>query len=539
MSVDLLLWGGPSPDMHWAHGRVHALPRDVVWAGAAVDALLGPTTADRWLLWDPALGPPPAPLPEAGRDDVLHAGLLLGTGGLPEDLDLVQPTWWFGTDPPADRRATSWRLSLRACLVRVDVVRALGGLDPGFQSLDAAGLDMGWRYLARGAMVAHEPSLLAGRRPPAARPALPRHDCHLFLLRHYPRKWARYAAVRRALAGRPWAELRAFRAARGAVPAPTGGVYIRPADAARMGGRVTVVLPTLGRPELVADVLDDLRSQTVAPEAVICVDQNPAGHGDGPYDRFGDLPLQVIRQAGQGQWLARNAAIERATGDYLLFLDDDSRIGPDFVEQHLRALSTYGADVSAGASLSVVGAPVPENYGFFRAADQFDSGNALVRREVLERVGAFDRRYDRMRSGDADFGTRVYLAGGLLVHNPAASRVHLKAATGGLRTFGSWDSYRQRGLFTPRPLPSVVYYSRRFFSPRQAREALLIGLAQSVVPYHLKRRADRAQWARAVAVEAVALPISAVRVARSLRAARRMLAGGPQIPPVPTRQVAP
>ncbi|HVM03278.1 MAG TPA: glycosyltransferase [Acidimicrobiales bacterium] len=292
-----------------------------------------------------------------------------------------------------------------------------------------------------------------------------------------------------------------------------------------------MIVPTLGRPTLVAAVLDDLRRQTVRPSAVIVVDQNGEGDG-GPYDGFADLPLTVIRQSDTGQWLARNAALQAAQDDLLLFLDDDSRIGLDFVERHLEGLASYRADISAGASLSVVGAPVPESYAFFRAADQFDSGNALVRRQVLARVGGFDRQYDRMRGGDADFGTRVYLTGGLAVHNPRAARSHLKAAEGGLRSFGSWDSFRQLGHLSPKPLPSVVYYLRRWFSPRQVREALLIGLVQAAVPYHLKRRASPRQWAGFLASEAVRLPLTAVRVARSLRAARRMLAAGPHIPAV-------
>ncbi len=484
------------------------------------------------------MGPAPADIIPAlieDRADVLHGGLLLGMHGLPAELDLVQPQWWFAVDAPADIQAMSWRASLRACLVRADVVRRLGGLDAGFETMAGAGLDFGWRCLARGAIVLHEPRLVPAGRP-LATVALPRPDRFLLLRRHCPDKWTRYVAARRCFAGHPRAEIRAYcHAVRIATatppPATPAAVYERPGAPVTITDppRVSVILPTLGRPEMVAQVLDDLRHQTVPPCEVVLVDQNN-GPPEERYAGFADLPLEVIHQDATGQWLARNAAVERARGELLLFLDDDSRIGPDFVERHLEALAFYRADVSAGASLSAVGAPVPENYGFFRAADQFDSGNALVRREVLARVGAFDHHYDRMRGGDADFGTRVYLAGGLLVHNPSAARSHLKAAAGGLRSFGSWDSYRQRGIITPKPTPSVVYYSLRYFSARQTREGLLIGLAQSAVPYHLKRRASRRQWARFLAVELLRLPLTAVRVTRSVRSARRMLAEGPRMP---------
>lgn len=540
--VDLLLWDGGDPDhrpFRWPWGEVRRAPSR---PGAALAA----AGAAGWvLLWHPRLGAPPAdqiPALVGDRADVLHAGLLLGMRGLPPEIDFVQPQWWFAIDPPADRQAMSWRVSLDACLLRAEVVHQLGGLDPGFQTMAGAGLDFGWRCLARGAIVVHEPRLLP-RRPPATAVDLPRRDRYLLIARHYPRRWARYVAARRALSGRPVAGIGTYRQAAAVAasvppPAPPTAVYQRPEasvdDPPRHHDhhRVSVILPTLGRPGLVAQVLDDLRRQTVAPWEVLVVDQN-GGQPAQPYARFPDLPLRVLHQDATGQWRARNAAVEQAAGDLLLFLDDDSRIGPDFVARHLEGLARYRADVSAGASLSEVGAPVPENYAFFRAADQVDTGNALVRREVLARVGGFDHHYDRMRGGDADFGTRVYLAGGLVVHNPLAARTHLKAATGGLRAFGSWDTYRQKGIVTPKPTPSVVYYSLRYFSARQAREGLLIGLAQSAVPYPLKRRATGRQWARFLAVEVLRLPLTAIRVTRSVRAARRMLAEGPRIPPVP------
>ena len=37
------------------------------------------------------------------------------------------------------------------------------------------------------------------------------------------------------------------------------------------------------------------------------------------------------------------------------------------------------SDISAGASISLVGAPVPSNYKYFRWADQLDTGNVLVK----------------------------------------------------------------------------------------------------------------------------------------------------------------
>jgi GT2 family glycosyltransferase len=300
---------------------------------------------------------------------------------------------------------------------------------------------------------------------------------------------------------------------------------------------VTVVIPTLGRYELLAGVLDDLAEQTVPPTQVVVVDQNDRSKRDpGFYERHAErLPLEVVFQDERGQWISRNEAVRRATGEWIAFVDDDSDLVPDFVERHLEGLFTYDADLTTGASLAVVGAPIPDNYAFFRVADQWDSGNGLCHRSLLERFGLFDQQFDRQRRGDAEFGLRVQLRGALVVHVPKAIRTHHKAETGGLRTYGSWDGFRSRDRSGPLPVPAMRYYTARYLTPRQAREDLLIGLAQAIVPYELKRRATPVQWAGFVAAELLHVPSTIRRIRLSGAIAQEMVREGPSIDALPPR----
>jgi GT2 family glycosyltransferase len=389
--------------------------------------------------------------------------------------------------------------------------------------------------ISRGAVVVHTPLLVSQRARPV--PALDEHDRFVVLRRLFATKWVRYAAVRRALAHRrPLRVVAAMRSSAKACashprPGSPTDVVERPVAALPSDPSITVVLPTLGRYELLAPLLEQLRGQTVRPHEVIVVDQNDPERRDHElYRAFDDLGLDVIFQDERGQWLARNAAVARATGEWIAFLDDDSEIDDRFLEHHLEGLQRYSADLSTGASLAVVGAPVPANYAFFGVADQWDSGNGMCHRKLFEQHGLFDQQFDRQRRGDAEFGLRVQLAGGLVIHNPHAVRVHLKAAEGGLRTFGSWDGFRHRDRTSPLPLPSVVYYAKRYHSRRQLREDLLLGLTQAIVPYELKRRASPAQWLAFAAAEIVHLPSTVRRVRRSLHIADEMVEAGPRIP---------
>ncbi len=536
--VDLVVWGRRGGPASWPLGEQHRLPDRLPDAGAELDAVIGSTTAPWLLLWDPQLGDPDVAVVEelvGGRVDLWHSGLCFGLAGEPEEHDYIQPTWPLALDADAGVEAVSTRVSLGAMLVRTEALRALGGLDRGFRGTTGAGLELGRRLMDRGAVVMHTPRLVGSRTLMSE--ALLEHDRFLFLRRVFSPKWVRYAAVRRALAHRrPLAVRRAMASSGAAVsavarPGGPGGSLDRAPVELPEDPSITVVLPTLGRYELLRPVLEQLRKQTVMAEQVVVVDQNdPARRDHAIYEEFSDLHLEVVFQDERGQWLARNAAVERATGDWIAFVDDDSEVGPDFLEQHLEGLHRYDADLSTGASLAVIGAPVPDSYAFFRVADQWDSGNGMCHRRLFEQFGLFDQQYDRQRRGDAEFGLRVQLGGGLVIHNPHAVRVHLKAQEGGLRTFGSLDGFRHRDRDAPLPLPSMVYYTKRFHTPRQVREDLLIGLTQAIIPYELKRRASPGQWLGFLVAETVHLPSTVRRVRTSLRIADEMVEAGPRIP---------
>lgn len=532
-ALDVLTWGPGAVD----GARQVVLPARLADAAAAVDRHLAADPAPWLLFWDPMLGAPPVELAArlaGGRvGDAWHAGLVLGTGGLPDEHDYIHPSHPFVLDPPPEVEGTCWRLSLGAALVRTDALRAVGGIDPGFEGATGAGIELGRRLIEHGAVVRATPALVEGRG--ARGEALSEHDRFLFLRRTFGAKWVRYAAVRRALATRrllrTWRGWRAAEASHRRVPTPLAGIVERAPVPVPDDPQISVVLPTLGRYELLRPLLEQLCTQTIPPLEVLVIDQNdPERRDHDLYAAFADRGVRVIWQTERGQWISRNEAVQQARGEWIAFIDDDSEIEPTFLAEHLEGLQRYDAELSTGASLAVVGAPVPENYAFYRVADQWDSGNGMCRRELFGQMGLFDQQYDRQRRGDAEFGLRVQLAGGLVVHNPRATRVHLKAEEGGLRSYGSWDGFRHKDRSGPLPVPSMLYYTQRYHTPRQRREDLALGLINGMVPYHLKRRATPSLWARFVAVELVHVPSTRRRVRRSKALAAAMVAEGPKVP---------
>lgn len=485
MRVDLIwLDGAVEPVPAWPLGETHVVaaePRAVAGAMAALDPRAGAV-----LFWDVALGEPDPDMVATlldGPGDVWHAGLALGMGGLPSLIDFVDPVWRFNRDPAPTIPAVSWRLSLRACLARAAVLRALGGPNPDFDTLAGAGLELGHRWIRSGAMMRHVPDMITARN--ATRPVLTRADELRFIRSRYGRVWAAWAAwraVRRGASPRETAG--AWRAA-AAVRSIVGKQTLHPVEggaAARQPDRlpaVSVLIPTLDRyPHLFA-LLNQLRDQTVPPLEIVVVDQTDPDARDLEWpERFVDLPLRVIWRDAPGQCSSRNAGLATVRGDAVLFLDDDDEVPPDLIERHLAFLAWTGADASCGVAEELGAGPLPAAFRLVRESDVFPTNNALLRVDALAGSGLFDLAYERGERADGDLGMRLYLAGKALALNPGAAVLHLHAPRGGLRQHGarvvtrgsSRSSLRRRHLLAP----TEGYLWSRYFAPDQVHEALLI-----------------------------------------------------------------
>ena len=248
--------------------------------------------------------------------------------------------------------------------------------------------------------------------------------------------------------------------------------------------KVSVIIPTLNRYEYLKDVLQDLEKQEYSNFDVIVIDQTDPFQKEF-YDAF-DLDIKLEYQKEKALWLARNKAVEQSDADYLLLFDDDSRVASNWISNHLKCLDYFNADISSGTSISVVGAKVPADYAYFKHSSQLDTGNVLIKRDVFKAIGLFDCQYEKQRMGDGEYGLRAYLHGFVNISNPKAERLHLKVGTGGLRQMGSWDGFRPKKMFSPRPIPSVVYQFRKYYGTKMTVYSLLRSVPPSIIPYKYK-----------------------------------------------------
>lgn len=185
------------------------------------------------------------------------------------------------------------------------------------------------------------------------------------------------------------------------------------------GPTLTVVIPSRGTPpEVLLKTVESLANQTVAPNEVIVVDDNPA-----PTISVAALPalprsapVQVLFSGGAGVSAARNVGWRHASSELVAFLDDDDEVEPEWTESLVRLTSApgvalafvgvTGADANAHAK-GVVNTIEPASGGtlFDDLPVLFFAGAFAARVELLELVDGYDERLSF--SENTDLGIRL------------------------------------------------------------------------------------------------------------------------------------
>lgn len=110
---------------------------------------------------------------------------------------------------------------------------------------------------------------------------------------------------------------------------------------------VSIVFPVYNKSELLPTTLPSLLSQTYRDFELIAVDDGSTDGSGDFLDRLAktDTRVKVIRQPNAGVSAARNAALDRASGDYVVFADADDTVCPDWLEVLAKEAETSGADI--------------------------------------------------------------------------------------------------------------------------------------------------------------------------------------------------
>lgn len=222
------------------------------------------------------------------------------------------------------------------------------------------------------------------------------------------------------------------------------------------GPFLSVIIPTFNRKDSLQKTLDGLARQTypLSQFEVIVVSDGSTDGTEALLEQYAGAPyvLRPVYQANGGPARARNNGIKNASGEVVVFLDDDVEPAPNFLAVHAaHHVSEDRAVVIAPmlpdpdlawcepAWIAWEHAMLEKQYSAWRTGEwagcgphHFYSGNASVRREHLIAVGGFDEQFPRQE--DVELAVRLEKERGVhFIYASDAKGIHRPQ-----RRFESW-----------------------------------------------------------------------------------------------------
>ncbi|MBN2565680.1 MAG: glycosyltransferase [Candidatus Eisenbacteria bacterium] len=194
--------------------------------------------------------------------------------------------------------------------------------------------------------------------------------------------------------------------------------------------RVSVVIPTYGKRRMLEQTLRSLESQTYPAGLTEVVIVDDCSADDTPQflsSLKAPFTLRTVRHdVNRGRSAARNTAVNDATGDLVVFIDDDMRCEPDLLEEHVKCHKAHPDSVVIGSALTApeFGHSTAFSYldgmGVHRLppdsrspARYFVTNNASVARQALIDVGLFDEDFTVYGCEDTEIAFRLEDQAGL------------------------------------------------------------------------------------------------------------------------------
>jgi GT2 family glycosyltransferase len=199
---------------------------------------------------------------------------------------------------------------------------------------------------------------------------------------------------------------------------------------------VTVVIPTRDRPAYLDVTLASVAPQARAAQAeLLVVSDGPDPASAATAERHGAAFLSLPEPRGLNA--ARNAAVERATGELIVFVDDDVRAPPGWLDallEGVRSAPTHDvfggpirAELEGGGPRACGREPAPITTLDLGSEDRdarFVWGaNMAIRTTALARVGGFDESIF-VRGDEEEWQRRLVAGGGRIRYIAGAGLAH-------------------------------------------------------------------------------------------------------------------
>jgi len=163
----------------------------------------------------------------------------------------------------------------------------------------------------------------------------------------------------------------------------------------RKGSRssVAAVIPCHNYASYLPEAIESLLAQTLLPEDIVVVDDASDDNTEGVAEAYKKKGVRYIRGEWKDLALARNAGAKATNSDFLLFMDADDFLPPDYIEKCLGKMRDPRVGIAYGDMHHFGEDKIIERMQPFEKEHllrlNFISSHALIRRQAYELVGGY------------------------------------------------------------------------------------------------------------------------------------------------------
>lgn len=263
--------------------------------------------------------------------------------------------------------------------------------------------------------------------------------------------------------------------------------------------QVSILVPSYNQKESLQLLVASFENQTFPKsdfELIIADDGSTDSTRELVSQYRGTLNLKFVQnQTHLGRAQARNSAIRKAQGQYVIFLDGDMSVEPQFIEEHLAAHSTRSDAVFMG---KMIPSPLLQNdllswYRITRGAQKakpeaplparyFATGNSSLSMQLLKKAGFFNEEYQCWGGEDLEMGYQLESAGAsfFVLDKALSYHHHRESLDGHLIKITQYAQSGLKLLIKKRPTHASSGYLRLFTSKN-----LLTGFLLNILFFRL------------------------------------------------------
>jgi GT2 family glycosyltransferase len=217
--------------------------------------------------------------------------------------------------------------------------------------------------------------------------------------------------------------------------------------------KVSIIIPVYNKFEYTFSCLKSILQETSGEYEVIVVDDCSTDLTQNIGEYVSGIRL-IRNDANSGFIGSCNAGAGAAKGEYLLFLNNDTIVCPDWLDALLDGFVKFPDAGLVGAKLIYPDGRLQEaggiiwqdasgwNYGrmqnpdapeynYIREVDYCSGACILVARKIFQELGGFDERYKPAYYEDTDLAFSVRAAGKKVLYQPFAEVIHFEGITSG------------------------------------------------------------------------------------------------------------